>query len=392
MYAACGNIAEAENVFDSLPQRDVAAWNAMLTGYVDRGRGHEALQLYSEMLEAGMNPNQKTFVVILHACTILVEKEPDAEKTALFDLASAIHADLRRWGFEGNVFIGNTLVSIYGKLGKLTQAEDVFARMLRHETVSWNAMLSAYVERNEGEAALELYGRMRQENAIANDVTHLCLLQACGAIGSLEVCHEIHFSMVSAGYDHNAPLLATLIHTYGSCSSMEDAASLFQAVLRPDIVSWNAYIAGHAGVGSYEESARLLDEMHRQGIEPDGITLASVLSACSHGGLVDQGLDHFEDLCTRFGISPDLKHYSTVIDLLGRAGGLTMLEDLLARMPVEADLSIWLPLLGACRLHGNADLGKQAFANAVDLKPTRASAYVIMSNIYADLELKAEDG
>ena len=183
---------------------------------------------------------------------------------------------------------------------------------------------------------------------------------------------------------------SSLLDMYAKYGMLEKAQEVFDELSEQDIVSWNACIAGYAGDGNYEESMRLLDEMDREGIEPDGVTLASVLSACSHGGLVARGVKHFEELCKRFNIIPDLKHYSTIIDLLGRAGDLKMLEGMLGRIPLEADLSIWLPLLGACRMHGNKDLGKHAFANAIDLKPTQAGAYIIMSNIFANSEFRED--
>eukprot|EP00250_Pteridium_aquilinum_P020501 c24836_g3_i1 orf=3-833(-) len=226
MYGMCGDIVKAENVFSTLPQRDLVAWNAMLTAYVEQGHGDKALQVYRNMLEEGIIPDQKTYVIALQACGILGEKEAvktfgsdNPVKTTVMNLTSALHDDVQKRGFASDVFIGNTLITVYGNYGTFEEAENVFGALSHYQIVSWNAMLSAYVQHSQGERALQLYSRMQDEGTAVNDITLVCILQACSQTGNLNLCKQLHFSIVSAGYELNPSLASALIHAYGNCAS-----------------------------------------------------------------------------------------------------------------------------------------------------------------------------
>jgi pentatricopeptide repeat protein len=119
----------------------------------------------------------------------------------------------------------------------------------------------------------------------------------------------------------------------------------------------------------------------------DCVTMLFLLYACSHDGKVDEGLEYFGlMIMAGFGPSPGLQHYTAMLDLLGRNGDFRKIEHALLRaeMPMEANVSVWLCVLGACRTHRNMELGNRAFANAANLKPDNASAYLLLSNLYVD--------
>lgn len=384
MYGMCGSTRNAELIFGTMPHRDLVAWNAMIKAYVGQEEGI-AFQMYSKMLQEGIVPNEKTFVSVLQACGTLLEKE---EVDYMPKLVIALHDDVRKRGLTSDVFIGNTLVTVYGIMGYLEEAEKAFYALSYYQIVSWNAMLSAYVQHGQGEKALQLYNSMQIKGTTVNDITLVCILQACIQTGHLELCKQMHFSIVSAGNELNPSLASSLMGAYGNCGSMLDAQAVFDALPLPDVVTWNVCLSGYAGEGNYEASMQILNGMHVTGVKPDAVTFTSVLSACSHGGFLTQGLWYFEFFCRHFEILPDSRHFSSIIDLLGRAGDLECLEMMLKRLPIRTDLNVWLPLLGACCLHGNAELAKQAFTRALSLKPDNASAFIIMSNMYADFALQ----
>lgn len=173
-----------------------------------------------------------------------------------------------------------------------------------------------------------------------------------------------------------------------SCASMVDSQALFDSLLGPDVVSWTALIDGYAREGNGVASLQTFEEMQLMGIRPDGALFLSLLSSCSHAGLVDKGVEFFYHMSRDCGISPKIEHYVTMIDLLGRAGDLIRVEDILQRASMHPDLAVWLSLLRACQTHGNVELGKLAFDCAVRLQPKHAAAYVLLSNIYADPGLR----
>ena len=338
-----------------------------------------------------MSPNQGTFVVVVQACTTILENDEscmtiEAQLTneKVHEIGRALHADLRKAGFASDLFVGTTLVSMYGKCGTFVEAESVFYGLSEYNTVSWNAMLSAYADQGQGEKALRLYQQFEKKHVVMNDVTTICILQACGEIGCLEMCQHLHFLITYAGYDSRIFVVSSLINAYGCCASMCDAWVVFLGLSIPSVAAWNSCISGYAGEGDYTRSFNLFLEMHSTLNWPDGPTFTSLISACSHTGLVEKGVEFFISISEMYGMKPDLKHYVCMVDLLGRAGGLDMVENLLQSFPGKADISLWLCLLGACRAHGNVMLGKCAFDNAVKLQPEEAAPYVLMSNIYCD--------
>lgn len=390
MYSKCGSTVDAQNVFDALSDRDVVAWTAILAAYVEQGQAETVLNLSEQMQDEGISPNDRTCVVMLQACGILAEKENDLDlrffKVKALVKGRAIHDYARRKGYGTDTFVGITLVSMYGKCGSIVDARDVFDSVSKRNVVAWNAMLAAYVGQGQEEEAVELYEQMLQGGATPDDVTHTCLLQACGNTGRLETVQEIHRTLISTNHEEDLSsfLASTLINAYGRCARIEDAKAVFDAIPCPDVVSWNAVISVYARQGNHGASLYYYSEMLTAGIKPDRVTFLSLLCACSHAGLEEEGLDYFESMSRDHGISPQIEHYASIIDLLGRAGCFGEVEAMLSVIPMQPDLAMLLCLLGACRKHRKVALGEQMFHWAVRLHPTHAAAYVMMSNIYAD--------
>ncbi|KAH7331876.1 hypothetical protein KP509_20G054700 [Ceratopteris richardii] len=392
MYGSCGAVLQAEHVFVTLLDPDVVSWNAMLSAYVQQGQGASALQLYHEMQEKGTAPNNLTLLFALQACGIVAEKETTVfingshKKLVSLEIGCALHKDATAKGFIFDVYIGNALLSMYGKCGDMFERDNLFKSFVQRDIVSWNAMLSMFVEQGKAEQAFLLYKQLEKELIICDDATLIFILQACGIMGCLSVCEEVHFSIICAGYDQSPSVAATLLNAYGSCSMIQNLKVSFDGLVESDVVSWNAIICGHLADEDIASTLHLYEEMKQYGIEPDDVTLTSVLCACSHFGFVD-GFECFLYTIRQYDIYPNRWHYGAVIDLFGRAGDFERVKILLEKMPWEPDVSIALCLLGSSRTHGNLDLAEWAFMHAVRLQPKQPSAYILMSNLYADVRI-----
>jgi len=123
--------------------------------------------------------------------------------------------------------------------------------------------------------------------------------------------------------------------------------------------------------------------MCEQGVEIDDITFLSLLSACQHAGLVDEGLCYFQFMNSVYGISPTNEHYACVVDLLGRVGHLHDAEVLIKTMPCESNATVWMALFGACRIHGNLEMGECIARRVLESDPGNSAGYVLLLNIYA---------
>lgn len=388
MYGKYGNVTDAWVVFERLSQPNVVPWNAIIAACSQNGLEDKALQLYEQMGKEGVQPNSLTFVTALQACGMLGEANDlanrDHSNVDVVKRGKAVHADAWAQGFKSDVIVGSTLISMYGKCGSIEDAVNVFDGLSQRDVVAWTAMLAAYARQGEVQKALELYRQMQDEGLSPDDCTLVCILQMSGNTGGLEICRQIHHKLVSSTKHNNPVLVSNLIHAYGKCSSMVDAQNVFDSVQQHDVVSWTALIAAYARQGCWLATTHYYQKMQEAGIEPNGVTFLSLLSACSHAGLVANGIKYFESMSIDYGITPGIEHYATMVDLLGRAGYFTLLQELLSTMPMRPNFTIWLCLLGACRKHGIVQLGKQAFDHAVHFQPENATVYLLMSNIYAD--------
>lgn len=118
-------------------------------------------------------------------------------------------------------------------------------------------------------------------------------------------------------------------------------------------------------------------------IKPDHIAFVTVLSACSHGGLIAEGWECFKAMNRDFGVTPRTEHYACMVDLLGRAGRLSEAQAFIERMPITPDAGVWGALLGACRIHSNLEIAETAARHLFNLDAENPGRYILLSNIYA---------
>lgn len=177
-----------------------------------------------------------------------------------------------------------------------------------------------------------------------------------------------------------------MVTMYSKCGCLSDAARVYSETgdgLHSDIVLWSAMIAAYGFHGHGEEAVRLFDEMVGAGAEPSEVTFLSLLYACGHSGLKEKGMEYFVMMTEKYEMTSSLKHYTCVVDLLGRSGCLDEAEGLIRSMPVRADGVIWKTLLAACKTHKNMEMAERVAEHLLALDPNDSAAYVLLSNIRA---------
>lgn len=405
-YASCGSLADARCVFDSMSKRDVFLWTSMMEGYIELDGGEMAMQLYCDMVEEGVAvPDKWAFAAALKACANLACKEKwtlvDGEdvKVAALHRGKQVHGAMALSGCGGeaeDLIVGTTLVDMYAKCGDLAWARQMFDAMPHHDAVLWNVVMAGYVQSQQTEEALRLFSKMQVLGVNPDEATYACVLRAASDLGALRLCRQIEqevmMTMNSAGGAACSPgLSASLINAYGKCSSMDDAQRVFDSCSPGgrNLASWNALIAGYAKQGDCASSLRWFEEMQKVGAgPPDAVTFLSVLGACCHAGMVEQGVHYFKAMLTDHGIAPGPQHYTCLVDLLGRAGLLQLVEDVVEAMHLRPDSATWLCLLRACRTYGNLEVAQRAFARAVGLgEQESSSAYILMAGVYAQHQM-----
>ncbi|EFJ06251.1 hypothetical protein SELMODRAFT_135749 [Selaginella moellendorffii] len=174
-----------------------------------------------------------------------------------------------------------------------------------------------------------------------------------------------------------------LITAFVSSGKTQDAAAAFSRMPQHDVVSWNAVLSAYTRSGRTPMARQLFDSMpQRSGIKCDEITMLGVLSACNHLGLIQEGVSYFVMMVAELGIDPFVEHFSSLVDLLARVGQLREAHDLLRNMPFVPDPAACCSMLGACRTHGDVELGAYTAANEeFGIEPHHPSPYLFLSSM-----------
>jgi pentatricopeptide repeat protein len=173
---------------------------------------------------------------------------------------------------------------------------------------------------------------------------------------------------------------------YGKCGEIDDVFRILPLPKSRSQRSWNILISALARHGFFRQATEAFHEMLDLGLRPDHVTFVSLLSACSHGGLVDEGLAYFASMTTEFGVPTGIEHCVCIIDLLGRSGRLAEAEAFVDTMPVQPNDLVWRSLLASCKIHGNLELGRKAADRLFELDSSDDSAYVLYSNVCASTQ------
>ncbi|MQL89389.1 hypothetical protein Taro_021965 [Colocasia esculenta] len=381
MYSKCGELADARRMFDETPRRNAVVWTSMIVGLVSNGRPRDGLSLFRELLagecaeEGGEPVDPVLAVAVLSACSRMADKP----------VTSGIHGLLVRIGLAADVSVGNTLIDAYAKCGDLELAREVFDGMEARDVISWNSLIAVYAQNGRPAEAMEAFQEMVKCGYVHyNAMTLSAVLFTCAQAGALQFGKCIHNQVVRMGLEDDVYVGTSLVDMYCKCGRVVMARRAFDRMQNRNIKSWTAMIAGYGMHGHGGKALEVFAEMRRSSLRPNYITFVSVLAACSHAGLMNEGRHWFCAMKREFDIDPGLEHYACMVDLLGRAGHLREAYDLIMGMRIEPDSVVWGALLAACRIHKDVELGEVSARKLFELDPKNCGYYVLLSNIYAN--------
>ncbi|XP_059068267.1 pentatricopeptide repeat-containing protein At4g13650-like [Cryptomeria japonica] len=375
MYAKCGSIDKACELFDTMPQRNEFSWTAMIAGYAQNGFDEKALETFRQMQLSGVKPNSTTFASVLPACA----KIGDLEQ------GMGIHQSIIDRGLLSDVVVTTALIDMYAKCGSIDKAYELFNKMPQRNVVSWTAMIAGYAQNGFVEKALDNFKQMQLAGVAPDSSTFASIFLACAKAGALEHGMDIHQSIKDTEILSDVVVATALVNMYAKCGSIDRARELFDRISKRDIISWNAMIAGYAQNGLCKDALKIFELMKNSGTFPDIVSFSCVLCACSHAGLVDEGCTYFNHISNSYCITPTVDHYVCLVDLLARAGYLEDSLNFIIKMPVKPAVVVWMCFLGACRSYKNMGLGVFTATLLFDLDPKNAATYVLLSNMYAEV-------
>ncbi|XP_061996344.1 pentatricopeptide repeat-containing protein CRR2, chloroplastic [Rosa rugosa] len=383
MYSELDSIENAREVFDKTRKRTIYMWNALFRALTLAGHGTEVLNLYRQMNTIGVSSDRFTYTYVLKACVV------SEILSSLLQKGKEIHGHILRHGYGVHVHVTTTLLDMYARFGCVSCASSVFDQMQNRNVVSWSAMIACYAKNARPYEALELFRKMILEapDLFPNSVTMVSVLQACAALAALEQGKFIHGYILRRGLDSTLPVMSSLITMYARCGKLELGQQVFNMIKKKDVVSWNSLISSYGIHGYGKRAIQIFEDMINHGVSPSHISFVSVLGACSHEGLVDEGKLIFQSMVRDHGLYPSIEQYACMVDLLGRANRLDEAAKVIEDMRIEPGAQVWGALLGSCRIHGNVELAERASKRLFELEPRNAGNYVLLADIYAEAKM-----
>eukprot|EP01018_Ginkgo_biloba_P011198 Gb_27463 [translate_table: standard] len=337
MYAKCGNMKNARNVFDKMPKRDVVSWTTMITGYAQNRDIDEALKLFQEMPER-------------------------------------------------NVVSWTAMIAGYAQNGHGEEALKLFEKMPRRDVASWNAIIAGHAQTGHGDEALNLFRQMKLAGTMPNSKTFASVLPACASLAALEQGMEIHEEIIKSGFQSDMFVANALVDMYAKCGSMEkardlfekmhqrdtvswtamiagytnsghvdEALKLFQKIPQPDMFSWTAMIAGYAQNGHGEEALELFRRMQLAGVKSDSKTFVIVLQVCANLAALEQGMEVHKEI-VRNGFQSNVIVANSLTDMYAKCGSIENARNVFDKIQ-QRDVATWNAIIAGYAMHG---YGKEA--------------------------------
>ncbi|XP_022134008.1 pentatricopeptide repeat-containing protein At1g06143 [Momordica charantia] len=422
--------------FTQMDNPNVFVYNAMIRGFVHCGHSIQALQCYVHMLESKVFPTSYTFSSLVKACTSLCAVE----------LGRIIHGHIWKNGLESHVFVQTALIDFYSNLGKLCESRKVFDEMCERDAfawttmasalvragdmdsarklfeemperntatwntmidgyarlgnvesaeflfnqmpardiISWTTMITCYSQNKQYHEALAIYFDMRLNGISPDEVTMAAVISSCAHVGALELGKKIHHYVMSQGLNFDVYIGSALVDMYAKCGSLDRSLLVFFKLKYKNLYCWNAVIEGLAVHGYAEKALMMFVAMEREKIVPNGISFISLLSACTHAGLVEEGRRRFLSMTCDYGIRPEVEHYGCMVNMLSKAGLLDEALELIRSMKFAPNSIIWGALLNGCKLHGNLEIAKDAVQQLLILEPKNSGHFNLLVSMYAE--------
>lgn len=414
MYVKSGAVLDACQLFVRMPDRSVVSWNVMISGSVGYGRsltpatgeaaitvlglcnlscdnqsinngvsetvekgvdfcdfsGHElALYFFKKMLGEMVRPNHITFVSSLSACTELND----------IDVGIQMHCLIIKFGLCLNGFVGSALVDFFAKCCSVGDARQVFDEIKSKDLVLWNVMVSSYGLNGLGREAFRLFESMRIGGVMGDDFTFSSLLNSCSILGSSKLGKQIHCLIVRLSLDSDVLVESALVDMYAKNGNLDDAHQAFEGMAIRNVVTWTTMIVGYGKNGEGKEAMKLFTRMLRDGLKPDDLTLASLLSSCAnlaaatetnqlHAYVVKCGLEEF----TSIG--------NALISAHSRCGCIVSAFKSFSLI-CKPNLVTWTSMIGACAFHGLAKEAIKIFERMLHegVRPDRITFVGVLS-------------
>ncbi|XP_020211711.1 pentatricopeptide repeat-containing protein At2g29760, chloroplastic [Cajanus cajan] len=404
-YKNVGKTEEAERVFNQIKGPDIVSWTCLLNLYLHSGLPSKSLSAFSRCLHIGLRPDSFLIVAALSSCGHCKD----------LVRGRVVHGMVLRNCLDENPVVGNALIDMYCRNGVMGMATLVFEKMGFKDVFSWTSLLNGYMLCNNLNCAREVFDAMPERNLVSwtamitgcvkggapiqafemfkrmgadDGGPRLCadlivaVLSACADVGALDFGQCLHGCVKKMSLELDVAVSNAMMDMYSKSGRLDLAVRIFDEILKKDVFSWTTMVSGYAYHGEGHLALEAFSRMLESGVTPNEVTMLSVLTACSHAGLVVEGKVLFNRMIQCHYMKPKIEHYGCIVDLLGRAGFLEDAKEVIEMMPINPDATIWRSLLTACSVHGNLSLAQIAGKKVIEIEPNDGGVYMLLWNMY----------
>jgi pentatricopeptide repeat protein len=358
MYGKCYSLDEGYEVFRKLNNCNTMTWGALISGHIQNEKYALALTLVRKMHIEGITPSVILSADTMKACACTGEQQ----------FGRLEHHRLIESGVLPDMILTSAMVDMYAKCRGLKDAEKLFHNFPDRNIIAWSSMIWGHVEHGNSVQALDLFQGMINSGIFPDKVICLCVLKAWGDIGAIGEGQWMHDQVVAADLDSDVAVGTAIIDMYAKSGHLEEARCVCDRLNNRNVLSWGALIAGYAQHGSLHGAAESLCIMVTQGLKPNDVIFSSILVACCHSGLLEDGHRFFRLMIEHYNIAPCIDHYGCMLDLLSRSGYLNEASGFIQGIPMPPNVVMLTSLLNSCLVHNQADLGRQHFEHIVQIK------------------------
>ncbi|XP_057415002.1 putative pentatricopeptide repeat-containing protein At3g15130 [Lotus japonicus] len=374
MYMKCGQCSDALSVYANSVGTNSVSYNALISGFVENHEPEKGFEVFKLMLQEGFVPDRFSFVGLLGFSTNLDD----------FRTGMSLHCQAVKLALDCTPLIGNVIMSMYAQFNFIEEVVRVFRLIQDKDVISWNTLINAFSHFDDQGKSFLFFKEMMNECSIRpDDFTFASILASCTWHASFLHGKQIHAFLFRTRQYWDVGVHNALVNMYAKCGSIGYAHKVFSKMSYRNLISWNTMIAAFGNHGLGERAIEIFEQMKAEGVKPDSVTFTGLLIACNHSGMVRKGELYFNSMEEAYGIAPNIEHFSCLIDMLGRAGRLSEVEEYINKFHHLNDPVVLGSLLSACRVHGNMAIGERLAKLLLEVPPVTTSPYVLLSNLYA---------
>ncbi|XP_068640781.1 pentatricopeptide repeat-containing protein At1g15510, chloroplastic-like [Aristolochia californica] len=348
MYAKCNDISSAHHVFDEMLEKNIVSWSAMISGYDQANRPSMALYLFSQLQ---LQPNEFIYASVINSCTSL----------SAFLQGKQVHARSMKSGYVSISFVSNSLIGMYMNGGLCEDALSIFKSILVPNSVSYNSIIAGFAENMQFDRGLELFKLMNKNGFLPDRFTFAGVFGICTGMENLHGGVQLHCEAIKLGL-HASPFVGNVILTmYSKCSSLDEAAKVFESIEGKDVISWNTFITSCTQFGEHFKALKVFVEMQKgsYGLEHDDFTLTSALAACASLASIHYGRQiHGHLIRTRVDLDAGVSN--ALVNMYAKCGLIKLAESVFDNMSHHNVVS-WNTLIFGFGNHGDGRRSVELF-------------------------------